>query len=506
MIYRRPKVLVLGDMMLDLWAQASPRASNPEGAALIATGGEEERQATLGGAGLVATLLRSMGMRVRTMSRLGTDTAGMTAHSVMHESRLTCKHMTFSDNFVTPAKMRFINDHGHVVFRYDEESTTTQYIQQKSCDFDFERYTENAKLANAVVIADYGKGYCQFYGQKIIEAARYYGALSIVGAKPAMLDAYQGADIIKVNAAEAKEYIEMWNTPWSPDRHETVQAFCELTKARIAIITMSRHGAVYAVRDDSGGYRTYQVPAKPCFPMVANCVGAGDAYLAGLTAALLLPPRLRQAPDAKRIQLATAAASATAAQYLNRGVPVVDPVTPYLASYEKNAELASASKIVAFDEAAALSAAWRSTGDAVVFTNGCFDLLHRGHVALLEQAKQQGKKLIVAVNTDESVRLLKGANRPVQSFETRAQVIASLGCVDAVVALDEEDFAAQPALRAMITTFVPDVLVKGAQYKEEEIIGLEEMVNRDPPGRLWRCPMVGDVSTTQIVERIQNAR
>lgn len=506
MVSRRPKVLVLGDLMLDLWINTVARPANPEGAAMIATGHVDQRDATLGGAGLVASLLRSLGLRVRTMGRLGNDTAGMTAHSVMHEFGLSCKSVAFTDNFMTPAKMRFVNEHGHVTYRYDEESPTEDYLKQASRDFDFDLYSQHAERAHAVVIADYGKGYCQYHGQKIIDAARYYGALTVVGAKPAVLDAYQGADVVKVNAAEAKEYLDRCAVQWSPDRHETVKTFCALMRARVAVITSAKHGAVYAVRAEDNSYRTYYTPARPCFPVIANCVGAGDAYLAGLVAELLLPPRVKVAPDATRMHLATAAAAATAAQYLNRGVPFVDPATPYLASYVRRAELASASKILSFDEANAVCAAWRSVGESVVFTNGCFDLLHRGHVALLEQAKQQGKKLIVAVNSDESVRLLKGLNRPVQSFETRAQVLASLGCVDAVVSLDEEDFVAQPALRAMLTTYVPDVLVKGAQYKEEEIVGFEEMVNRDSPGRIWRCPMVDNVSTTQTVEKIQNAR
>jgi D-beta-D-heptose 7-phosphate kinase/D-beta-D-heptose 1-phosphate adenosyltransferase len=137
-----------------------------------------------------------------------------------------------------------------------------------------------------------------------------------------------------------------------------------------------------------------------------------------------------------------------------------------------------------------------------VFTNGCFDLLHRGHVQLLEQAKKQGTHLIVAVNTDASVRALKGDNRPVQDLQTRAKLLANLSCVDAVVLLDEEDFTTHPALRGLISTLRPDVLVKGAQYTETEIVGWDEMVNRDPPGRVWCCPMVDNCSTTQTIAKV----
>jgi D-beta-D-heptose 7-phosphate kinase/D-beta-D-heptose 1-phosphate adenosyltransferase len=504
MSYRRPKVLVLGDLMLDLWVRATPRASNPEGAAMIVSGVDDGRDVTLGGAGLVASLLRSLNARVKPMGRLGNDTAGATAHALLHEFGLSCKNVTFSEDLVTPAKMRFINSHGQVIFRYDQESSTEEYLQQAARDFDFARYSEHVARADAVVVADYGKGYCQLHGQKIIEAARYYGALVVVGAKPGVLDFYRGADVIKVNDEEARVYLEKHNLQWSPDRHETAQAFCAAVDARVAIVTGGRLGTTYAVRDEQKSCQTYHAPARACFPAVTNCVGAGDAFLAGLVAELLLPPQCHSAPDADRLHGAVAAASAAAAQYLTRGVPTIDPATPFLASYSRRVESGSATKIRSFEDAVVLCEAWRSVGESVVFTNGCFDLLHRGHVALLEQAKQQGKKLIVAVNSDDSVRLLKGSNRPAQTFDTRAQVLASLSCVDAVVMLDEENFAAQPALRAMITTFVPDVLVKGAQYKEEDIVGFEEMVNRDSPGRIWRCPMVDDVSTTHTVQRIQH--
>lgn len=506
MAYRRPKVLVLGDVLLDLWIQALPRQGNPEGAAMIACGKSDNREATIGGAGLVATLLYSLGMRVKLMSRLGEDAPGATVHALLHEFGLSCKNVKFTSAFVTPAKMRFVNDHGMVAFRYDEEETTAQYVEHKSRDFDFERYNEHIQRANMLVVADYGKGYCQFHGKKIIDAARYYGVPSVVAAKPSMLNAYKGADVVKLNSAEAKEYLELNDVTWSPDKHETAQFVLETAEAHMAVITAGRSGTVYAVRQPDGNIKTYHGPAKACFPAVANCVGAGDAFLAGMVGELTLPPRLHEPPDDARAHQTIAAASSVAAQYLTRGFPTVDPAVPYLASYAKRTETATSLKVLSFEEATALCSAWRSMGETVVFTNGCFDLLHHGHVTLLEQAKQQGKKLIVAVNGDMSVRLLKGPKRPVQDFKTRSQVIAGLGCVDAVVMLDEEDFVAQPALRAMITTFVPDVLVKGSQYKEEEIVGFEEMVNRDSPGRVWRCPMVGGISTTQVLERIQNAQ
>jgi D-beta-D-heptose 7-phosphate kinase/D-beta-D-heptose 1-phosphate adenosyltransferase len=510
MRYRPSKVLVLGDLLVDFWAYTTTRDANPEGAAMIACGTAADRSATLGGAGLVASLLKSMALRVKVMGRLGQDVAGATAHTLLHEFGLSCKNIAFRDEHVTPAKMRFVNESGAVVFRYDEERHTDDYIDDPHSDFNFDLFVRHAQFADCVVIADYGKGYCHREAAKIIEAAKYYGALTVVGVKPFLLDQYAGADIVKLNAAEAAHYLELNDVAPSPDRHELVNDVARLCGAQAVFVTAARNGAVFAVRGANGSYTVHHEAAKPCFPYISNCVGAGDAYLAGLVAEFLLPPRLADrrrggkplAPA--RLQTGAAAAAASAAQYLTRGFPEVDAATPFLASWDKRAQLSTGNKIVPLEGAQALCQAWRSVGDAIVFTNGCFDLLHRGHVHLLEQAKQQGKRLVVAVNSDASVRLLKGAARPVQDFETRAKVVASIGCVDAVVQLDEYDLATQPTLRAMVTEFVPDVLVKGAQYKEEEIVGWEEMVNRGSPGRIWRCPMVDNCSTTQTVSKVQN--
>lgn len=503
---RRPKILVLGDLLIDMWVHTTTRDANPEGAAVIVRGTTEDRSSTLGGAGLVASLLKSMSLRIKLMGRLGQDAAGGVAHSLVHEFGLSCKNIVFTDEHVTPAKLRFVNEHGVVVFRYDEELHFDEYIAGPHSDFDFDLYSRHVKFADCVVIADYGKGYCHREGKKIIEAAKYYGALTIAAVKPILLDVYGGADIVKMNSREAADYLTFHGVEASPDRHELVQAVAKLCGAKAVFVTAGRNGTVFAVRTTDGNYTVHQEAARPCFPYVVNCVGAGDAYLAGLVTELTLAPAVSCKDDVfepARMSAAAAAASSTAAQYLTRGFPEVDPATPFLASWDKRTQLASANKIVPLEQAQLLCQAWRSVGDAVVFTNGCFDLLHKGHVHLLEQAKQQGKRLVVAVNSDASVRLLKGEGRPVQDYETRAQVIASLGCVDAVVQLDEYDLSTQPTLRAMITEFVPDVLVKGAQYKEEEIVGWEEMVNRGSPGRIWRCPMVDNCSTTQTVAKVQ---
>lgn len=509
MEYRRPRVLVLGDLMFDMWFHGRARHANPEGAAMILTGRQEDRDATLGGAGLVAVLLKTLGASVKVMGCVGADYPGSTVHSLLHEADLGCKGLVIQEDMKTPVKVRFLNEHGVVAFRYDEEMPAEELLEQGSPNFDFDKFTRYVQKADCVVVADYGKGFCQEYGQKIVEAARYYGVLTVVGAKPGVLHNYCGADVVKVNAAEAADYVRRRDLSVPHDRLGVSAAFAGAIGARASVITGGAHGSVYSLWQPDDNYQTFQAPATACFPVIVNCVGAGDAFLAGLVAELMLPPRMRsvgfedQPFEAARLHTAVASGAACAAQYLNRGYPQLDPATPYVASFQRRVADTVSAKIVSSDEATFLCDAWRSQDDAIVFANGCFDLLHSGHVRLLEEAKKQGSRLVVAVNSDTSVRLLKGPDRPVQDFQTRAQVIASLGCVDAVIELDEDDFSTNPVLRALITELHPDVLVKGAEYEESQIVGWEEMVNRGSPGRVWRCPMLQGISTTKLVKKVQ---
>lgn len=509
MEFRKPKVLVLGDLMLDLWVSAKPRAGNPEGAAAVFQGRSIDRFETLGGAGLVATLLRCLGLRTKLMSRCGSDTYGDLAHALLHENRLSCKTMSFVDKFVTPTKLRFVNDHGFVVFRYDEEDAPDVYMADYSAHFSFDAFTKLVKFADVVVVADYGKGYCQDMGPKIIEAANYYGALSVVGAKPALLDAYRGADIVKINAREASDYLTI-TAAAGRNVAALTEMLCVKMESRAAVVTSGSYGAHYSVKTEHGAYVTDNVKAQDCAPIVKNCIGAGDAFLAGMVAAFTQIPKTakrgfnKAAIDADCLELASFAGSAVAAQYLAHGYPTVNAALPFLAQFNGRVTKSVDAKSVSPEVCRQLCDSWRSMGDTVVFTNGCFDLLHRGHLYLLEQAKLQGTRLVVAVNTDANVRALKGAGQPVHDLQTRVKLLAGLACVDAVVVLDEEDFSAHPALRTLINFLSPDVLVKGAQYKESDIIGWDEVVNRDPPGRVWCCPLVETGSTLQPPTKVIN--
>jgi D-beta-D-heptose 7-phosphate kinase/D-beta-D-heptose 1-phosphate adenosyltransferase len=164
-----------------------------------------------------------------------------------------------------------------------------------------------------------------------------------------------------------------------------------------------------------------------------------------------------------------------------------------LAALASGGETSQAEKICSVETLLKRVAHWRVAGQRIVFTNGCFDLLHVGHLALLEQAKREGDCLVVALNTDRSVRALKGAGRPIISEDARARIVAALPCVDAVVLFDEE------TPLNLIRAIRPNVLVKGGDYSEKEVVGANEM--KGWGGKVTLIPLVEGSSTTEILKR-----
>lgn len=503
MRYRKPRVLLLGDAMLDEWIYVTPREYNPEGAAMAVIGEAKDRGFSLGGAGVVATLLKRLQISVKFMTQLSDNAHGALAHSVMHRERLSCRYARIVDGWDIPVKRRYVNSSGVVIFRHDEEAPLDDMLEIAGKNFDLELYTQLVSRADVVLVVDYDKGYLTNWGPQIIEGAKKVGTPVIVGAKPVRMHEYAGATLIKINAREAAEFLDADFADIEQNPTKAAEVLCHTAQAHAAVITIGSRGSACAVMRTSKLAASFEMEPAACMPAVKNCVCAGDAFLAGL-AVDLAAGGLQNRPTLNMMRGAIAAANAVSASYLAGGPENVLPAVPVMARHDLFCAEDPAAKILPFDTLLRLCQAWRQNGEEIVFTNGCFDLLHDGHLNLLQQAKQRGTKLVVAVNTDDSVRMLKGAERPVQAFKTRSELLASLSYVDAVVALDEEDGRANPALRSMITSLQPDWLVKGAEYAESEIVGWEEMLNRPNPGRVWRCPMVQGRSTTTTITHIKN--
>jgi D-beta-D-heptose 7-phosphate kinase/D-beta-D-heptose 1-phosphate adenosyltransferase len=504
-MFRKPRILLVGDLLLDEWVHVQSRVANPEGAAMIVSGTADDRGMSLGGVGIAATLFKRLGASVKLMSRLSKNMHGSVAHAMMHREKIACRYTTFVDDWSMPLKRRYVNDSGMVIFRYDEELSLDHMLETAGTHFDTACYDKLVQRADCVLVLDYDKGYLSGFGRYLVERAREADTPIFVGAKPIRLREYAGADLVKVNAHEAAEFLDADYNDVTENLPKAAESLCHAVSARAAVITAGSHGAACAVMTNKNITASFALPAFSCFPAIKNCVGAGDAFFAGLTFDYVTArTRPKRTETMRNMRAAITAAGSVAAAFLESGPDGVTPSVPVLARYDLLCAEAPEAKITDLDTLAWLVQAWRKHEETVVFTNGCFDLLHEGHLRLLHEAHRQGTRFIVAVNSDDSVRKLKGNGRPVQPFATRARLLASLSCVDAVVSLDEEDFVGNTALRSMITALQPDVLVKGDEYAESEIVGWEEMVQRDPPGRVWRCPMLSGRSTTNVIQKVKH--
>lgn len=505
MLYRKPRVLLLGDLVLDEWVHVSARTANPEGAAAIVTGTADDRGMSLGGVGIAATLFKQLNASVKLMSRLSKNTHGSISHALLHRDRIACKHTEFVEDWSMPLKRRYINEAGVVIFRHDEELPLDKMLETAGTHFNAEKYASLVPKADCVLVLDYDKGYLSGFGQYVVQRAKEANTPILVGAKPIRLREYIGADLVKINAHETAEYLDADYADIVGNLNKAAESLCHSLQSRAAVITAGAHGAACAVMTNQNITASFTLPAFPCFPAIKNCVGAGDAFFVGMTIDYVTAVmRSGRVPALRDMRAAITAAGAVAAVYLESGPESVRISVPVLARYDLLCAESPDAKITDLETLSRLCQAWRKNEETVVFTNGCFDLLHEGHLHLLEQAKKQGSRLIVAVDSDDSVRAVKGQDRPVQTFETRAKLLAALNCVDAVVRLEEEDFVGNTALRSMITALHPDVLVKGAEYAESGIVGWEEMVNRTLPGRVWRCPMLSGQSTSNVIQKVKH--
>lgn len=487
------RVLIVGDVMLDVYTCGVAERVSPEAPVMVLKTEREETR--LGGAGAVAALLASLGAQPVLAGIVGDDRAGSIVRRLLAERKTACRPplLTATDR-PTTVKERLIGQtagrHGQQMLRVDRESR--ERLAERLEDELHAAALDALESVQAVLISDYGKGVCSpKLLSALIRAARRRKL-------PVLVDPRRGG-----------EYeLYRWATLIKPNRHEAAaatgreircpaQAFmagkglCDRWGFQAAVITLDADGMALVTCDG------VQEHFRARDHEVADVTGAGDTVLAVLGAALAKGVELRQA-----CRLANRAA---ALQVEHLGVAPVSWAEITLRHSEQGTGNSDGEKarendgesvwgITTANALAALIAVQRARGRRIVFTNGCFDLLHAGHVHCLRAAKTLGDILIVAVNSDASVRRLKGASRPVIGERERAAVLAALSCVDYVVTFDDD------SPERLIELLKPDVLVKGAEYRPGGLPG--ESIVTSYGGRVELVPLLPDTSTTGIVERL----
>jgi len=465
-----PRVLIVGDLILDRYVTGEVERISPEAPIPLLSARHEEMR--LGGACNVAANAGAMEAQVEVVGVIGEDERGETLLGLLEAGGIDPSGVLRLARRATTLKTRMLSG-AQQILRVDWEDRRA--LGDEEADRLLAGLDERVARADAVVLSDYGKGVLtERVLREVIEMARAASVPVLVDPKGSDYRRYRGATLVTPNRKEAEQALgrSLARLDDLPGAARELVERCELDAA---VITLGADGIYYRRGPQEEG----RVPALA--RSVFDVTGAGDTVMAFL--ALGLAARL-SLPDA--VRLANRAASIVVGQ---RGaVSLTRAELRTLLGERRVGE----SPILDRAELPALLAEWRAAGKRIVFTNGCFDIVHAGHVEYLRTARARGDVLIVGVNGDASVRRLKGEGRPINPLADRMTVLAALEMVDAVVAFDED------TPQGIVEEITPDVLVKGEDWEELGVVG-REWVERHG-GEVFLAPLVPGRSTTRIAE------
>ncbi|MBU2583083.1 MAG: D-glycero-beta-D-manno-heptose 1-phosphate adenylyltransferase [Alphaproteobacteria bacterium] len=468
------RIVVVGDLILDRFVYGEvERMSREAPVPVLRVTGESYM---LGGAGNSARNVTQMGAQATLVTVVGDDDAGRhLARLAAGEPRLKVRLLTDGSRKTT-VKTRFACQ-GQQLLRVDAEEPIV--VDGAMAAELMAALGEALDDADMLICSDYGNGVLgRFTIQAAISCARERGLPVVVDPKYSDSAHYQSATVITPNLQEASQ---ITNRPCRNDHEveEAARSIAEKTHCQFVVITRGADGLT--VLDNAAGNSVVK-HLRTVAREVRDVAGAGDTVVAALALAL---------NSGASIELAAHIANLAAGIAVRKSG--TSPVTSreLVSAVQMKTLLPATEKVVSLETALARTSGWRKRGERVVFTNGCFDLLHPGHVHVLQQARAEGDRLIVGVNSDESVRRLKGAERPIQGESARTMVIASIDVVDLVIVFTEDT----PI--DLIETLRPDVLVKGADYTEDQVVGGD--VVKANGGRVVLVALLEGHSTTGTI-------
>ncbi len=469
-------VLCVGDVMLDRFVGGAVRRISPESPVPVLS--MTDATVYAGGAANVARNVASLGASCTIVGVVGADEAAAELQRALETGRRISPAFVVDPERPTTEKTRYIAQ-GQQILRTDRE--VSRPISPEVEERLISSVIDLIPTHQIVVLSDYAKGVLTpRVIAAITSAARERGLPVVVDPKSRDFSRYDGATLLTPNASEVQAA-----TGIEPQTDELARAAAdavlETTQIDAILITRAEKGMTLAVRQGI----PVHIPSRA--RQVADVVGAGDTVIATLALAIGAGGDLEQAA-----RLANAAAGIVVGK---RGTATVS-MSELIAEMELVAGggfVPASAKVFDRSKIRSAVAAWRRDGLRVGFTNGCFDLLHVGHVSILEFSRAHCDRLVVGVNSDQSVRRLKGEGRPVTGEADRARMLAALGVVDAVVIFDEDT----PA--ALIEEVVPTVLVKGADYQVSEIVGADFVLGHG--GEVLRYELVPGRSTTEMIRR-----
>lgn len=469
--HTNPKILVVGDLMIDHYLWGKCERISPEAPVQVVA--IDKETSVLGGAGNVINNLTSLGAEVEVISVIGNDSNAEELKILLNDIDIKTDTLVVQNNRNTSKKSRIIAAHQQVV-RYDKEST--EDISIKAQEQILQTFTSHIEAYDIVLLSDYGKGVLtDGLTKKLIATANRSHKKVLVDPKGNNYSKYAGSYLLTPNKKEAIEASGIQ----IKDEETLLEAIVKLKNEcalEVSLITLSEDGI--AIYDDQ--LRKHPTVAREVY----DVTGAGDTVIASLGFSLACGYDIDKA-----VKFSNLAAGVVVGK-LGSATATLNEIIEYESSLNKST---SDSHIKTLEEITLLSEELKKRGKKVVFTNGCFDILHVGHVKYLEEAKSYGDILILGLNSDESVQRLKGPTRPVNTENDRAYILASLEAVDYVVKFYED------TPYELIKAVQPHILVKGGDYAGKEVVG------QDIADELRLVDFVDGKSTTQTIERIKES-
>ncbi len=466
---KKPNILVIGDLMIDHYLWGSCDRISPEAPVQVVN--VKKESSVLGGAGNVINNLVTLGSVVDVISVIGNDSVANELKSLLEKIDVPTSNLVVENNRKTSKKSRLIASQQQVL-RYDMESIDD--INENSHKQIIQTLEKNIDKYSSIILSDYGKGVLTTnLTKEIIKIANKNSIKVLVDPKGKDYSKYKGSYTLTPNKKEAMEAtnIDIKDESSLIEALKSLKTQCEL---EVSLITLSEQGI--AIFDD-------ELTIKPTVAReVYDVTGAGDTVIASIAFALGNNLDIKDA-----IYFANLAAGVVVGK-IGSATTTLDEIYEYEYSLHKSN---STSHIKTFDEIKTLASKLHNQGKKIVFTNGCFDILHVGHVKYLEVAKSYGDVLILGLNADSSVKKLKGQTRPINTQDDRAYILASLESVDYVVIFEEE------TPYELIKLVNPDILVKGGDYEGKEVVG------QDIADELKLVQFVDGKSTTNTIKRIQ---
>ncbi|QIL85881.1 bifunctional D-glycero-beta-D-manno-heptose-7-phosphate kinase/D-glycero-beta-D-manno-heptose 1-phosphate adenylyltransferase HldE [Vibrio sp. HDW18] len=468
--YSKAGVLIVGDVMLDrYWYGPTGRISPEAPVPVVKVDQSEERP---GGAANVAMNIASLGGQAHIIGLIGQDEPARVLTDKLTSLKVDCDFVALA-NYPTITKLRVLS-RGQQLIRLDFEDK----FENTDADLILSRMQNALPKVRAVILSDYAKGALE-HVQQFIQQAKRAGVPVFIDPKGSDFEPYRGASLLTPNMSEFEAVVGKVTS--EQDLVDKGFALIEQFDLEALLVTRSEHGMTLLRR----GMTPFHLPTQA--REVYDVTGAGDTVISVLAASVAAGKDLDEA-----CALANAAAGVVVGKLGTSTVSTIELAEAVHGSQDTDFGVISEQALIEAVKKA------KARGEKVVMTNGCFDILHAGHVSYLNHAAELGDRLIVAVNTDESVKRLKGPARPVNSTERRMAVLAGLGAVDWVVPFSED------TPQRLIAAVLPNLLVKGGDYQPHEIAGGQEVIAAG--GEVKVLNFENGCSTSEIIAAIKGGR